>query len=365
MKLVIDFIADCKRRGFVPTKQSTISEDDFVAFCNEELEQTIWPEITILNEDFNVISSFIAIKTDAGSPNFPNNVVPIPYRAYVRAVRDVFVVSKPDFVNNDEVKKSVTLIDPNNEEHYQSKSQGSSYSYSSQEMMSSVFMYPLNDGIKFVGSFRDVDEMIELRYVSAPPLTVSSTSLHADITRLQYDNNFSQLTITVPSVGTDLNTFCPDEGVKLFDVYRKSSGALVFSDILFTRAASTFITVQLGAADVVTLASFQEGGFNGTENSLSTGYDADLMLVPAKKTNYIPLPSAWINLLQAAVVMRVFSALGDQDAYDREQREYNRRLKKLAFITNKRIIGEQKVINPFDGLRHALIGGSGRSYGCK
>jgi hypothetical protein len=214
--------------------------------------------------------------------------------------------------------------------------------------------YFLSDGIKFHGNFRDSDDLPEIRYVAAPPTLVNTSDLHGDINQIVWASLYSEVQLTVASVGTGLNAYCATAGTALFDIYRKSSGALLYAGIRMTRTSLTFATTDLQAADVVQLASFQQGGFTGDLNTLTSGYSSELMILPAEQQNHIPLSPSAVNMLQAQVVQRVILAQGDTEMYAVEKARAKENQKKLEMIHNDRLSGEARTIPMNNGLLNAI-----------
>lgn len=76
-------IASVKRRAQIPTNQNTFSDDDFLAFANEEMQQGLVPSVLQLHEDYFLWEEDVELVN--GRSNYR-----IPYRASGNKLRNVF-----------------------------------------------------------------------------------------------------------------------------------------------------------------------------------------------------------------------------------------------------------------------------------
>ena len=77
-----DLIESVKRRALVPSGQSTFTDDDFLAFANEEMNLGMVPTVVTMHEDYFLFTEEIDI--------VPGKVTyPIPYRAIGNKVREI------------------------------------------------------------------------------------------------------------------------------------------------------------------------------------------------------------------------------------------------------------------------------------
>jgi hypothetical protein len=349
MKLASAFLDDVKRSSFLPCNQLKFNDADLIAFTNEELQQNVWADLVLLGEEFLLVTDLLKIKSSTGHQNYPANIVPIPKRAYARAVREIKIVSTADLIAGKEPdKQDVPWITMEHAERFVGNQE---YDREDGGVYGCFF---ISDGIKFSGDFKDSDETLEIRYVVAPPVVESSATLHGDVNQLLWDSTTSTASLVVSSVGTDLNAYCGAGATKLFDVYRKSSGALLYANVPLTRSGTSFSTTQLAAADLVQIATFQQGGFTGALNTLTSGYEAEIMIVASERTNYIPLNTSMINRLQAHVVQRVLAAQGDTEMLSVEINRTKESAKKLEQVQNDRYRGGQKTIPMNNGLLNAI-----------
>lgn len=355
-KLVSTFIADVSRTAFLPCNQGKFKPEDIVAYINEELEQNAWADLVLQGEEFFLVTEMLNIKTN-GHRNYPANIVPIPKRAYARAVREIKVVDASDVAaGNEPDKRNVPWITLEQAENFTNTGWDS---VGLQDSNTSPYgCHFISDGIKFTGDFRDSDELLEIRYVVAPPTLESSADLHGDVGALDWTAATETVTLSVSAVGTDLDAYCADGTTKLFDIYRKSSGTILYANVPMTRTSLDFATTSLAAADLVQIATFQEGGFTGPLNSLTSGYTAEIAILPAGRQNHIPLSKSAINLLQSYVVQRLLAAQGDTEMMGVEMARTKESNKKLERIHDDRFRGEAKTIPMNNGLLNVIRSGS-------
>lgn len=75
-------IASVKRRAMIPTSQSTFTDDDFLAFANEEISMGILPSILRLHEDYFLVTEDVPLESNVSRYS-------IPARAIGNKLRDV------------------------------------------------------------------------------------------------------------------------------------------------------------------------------------------------------------------------------------------------------------------------------------
>jgi len=116
-------IASVKRRAMIPTNQSTFTDDDFLAFANEEISLGLLPSILRLREDYYLYSEDVAM-VDSQS-NYT-----IPHRSIGNKLRDVAfkdnngnvmemtrinIQDIPEFVGSSSTSKPYTYYIQNNQ----------------------------------------------------------------------------------------------------------------------------------------------------------------------------------------------------------------------------------------------------------
>jgi hypothetical protein len=170
--------------------------------------------------------------------------------------------------------------------------------------------------------------------------------------------------ITPASIGTDLNTYCPDGAGALFDVFKKSTGAIVRSDIWMMRNGSSFYTAALTSNDAQEIMNYQQGGFNGVNGAITQGYanNPELVLCPAGQNIYTTLPKEADQLLIAAVTGRYLESLGDTEGLSVVKAQEAAIKKNLIKILGRRMIGECKVFVNRRGWRKFFVGSRWGGY---
>ena len=170
---------------------------------------------------------------------------------------------------------------------------------------------------------------------TTPP---DATSLYHISTSLALSNDTK---FSIASVGTDLVAYCADGAAALFDIYKKSSGALVATDVWMMRHSTSFYTASLTANDAQEIMNNQQGGFTAT--GITSGYSSELVLCPAGQNVYTPLPKEADQLLIACVVGRYLESLGDTEGLGVVKAQQTDIRKNISKILGRRMIGESKV----------------------
>jgi len=350
-ELVSTFTDAVRCRANVPEDEG-MSDTRIIGFLEEELEETIYPEVMNWGADFFLTSDLLYLKDTSSNQNYPAGVLPIPTRAFGRTIQDLKLVDKTQLENGIYAKRNVPLIASEDEDLFE-RSYTTDWDGGSGNGSFGFFL--VNDGIRITGNMQDEDEIVELRYVYRPPAVEASSTLHGDVNSLNYAS--STAAIGVSSVGTDLNTYCGDTETKLFDIWRKSSGTLMFLDVKMTRSGTTFSTTDLNAADIVQMASFQKGGFTDSGNVLNSAYSSEIMIVPAERANYVPVHDALYNLVVLATVARVLEAQGDTEMMQVTLARYRATAEKLRKVHTPRVKGEPKKIVNRRGIAASLSSG--------
>ena len=107
-------IESVKRRGLIPSSQSTFTDDDFLAIANEELTIGLVPSILEVFEEFYVKAEEVPIVASTAE-------YPIPYRAIGGKLRDLM------FKDDNGNVREMTRIPPENLPYFQSVATTSIY----------------------------------------------------------------------------------------------------------------------------------------------------------------------------------------------------------------------------------------------
>ncbi len=76
-------IESAKRRAQIPTSQNTFTNDDFIAFANEEMHLGVMPSVLLLHEDYFLWETEVSLEEN-------KSAYTIPYRATGNKLRNVY-----------------------------------------------------------------------------------------------------------------------------------------------------------------------------------------------------------------------------------------------------------------------------------
>jgi hypothetical protein len=290
-----EIIDRVRKRCSIPANQDRFVDADLVAFIKEELEETVIPTLQQINKEFMLVRAVVPLQDDSGTVLYPAGIVPIPSRAFARSLREIKFL---DDAGNEYNLPQIALEDTDVWNSYRNSSV--------RRLNSGYCLY--NDGIYLFGDPNSILGSIRYDHMVRCPAISASTTLDASIMNLAYNATTLTTTFTVASVPADLATYCPTTGSKLFDVYRKSTGALLYINLPLTRTGSTFAGTSLSADDYQEIRGYQNGGL-----PLGAAYDSELSLVPAAQLGYSPIPPEADNMLVVAVAGRVLESLGDTE----------------------------------------------------
>lgn len=302
-----DLLLDSIKRGMsIPFNQTRFSDDDLLAFADEELETTIMPVILGMREEFAVYEEDVALVS--GQSKYQ-----IPSRAAGRILRDVELQLA---TNN---TTSLPYIAPADRSYY--------VSYGSYGTNPTGFYFE-NDKVVLIPNVASSNGMVLLmRYLMR----------HSTITKL-----------SSARVITNINTTTNE--VTLSSAFDSSIQAGTLMDLVKSTAQPVVIDYDLALINVsgatVTLPSLPSDLVVGDYMSL------------AGQTPVLCLPEECQQVLAQAVAVRVMESQGDQAALQIAQANLDRKIKAMQAIMMPRIEGETQVVIQRNGLlRRNVING--------
>lgn len=343
--LVSDLITKVKQRINLPDSSPTSSDATLLSFMQEELEETVYPKLYALNEQFFIVSQKFDCQTN-GSPNFPNSLMPFPTRAYGRSIN---LARYWDLSNNAYLMSLVNEVDY---DLFRSNKATAS-------MNSGAPAYIVqNDGILILCEPSVLNGKIELTYAVRTPTLVSNTSASsaATITNVVYNSGTTTITMTP---GSAFDTYMPNPTTaKSIDIFRKSTGSWYDLDVICARTgANTLTTTHFTQDDVTELNSFQKGGFS----SIPT-YAAELILTPSEQINYTPIPPEADNYLILATCGRYLESVGDTEGLQVNETRMDKTYKTMIKSLGTRVINAPKPIVNRRGLKAYFTPSWARRY---
>ena len=348
MKLVSDLIQDVKDRGSIPAEDERVNDVLILKILNQVLDEHVYPSLLKISEEFGVVKKLINLAAADGTAAFPGQVIPIPRRAYGRILREVKYFDGSDNLYN------IPYVALQEEDRFL---KGISYG------AIPIGFYFIGDAIKLIGpniNLLNVGKLV-LHYIIEPNTLVNNTTEYAPVTHMDSTSSavrFICKSSTFDTTYAELSTYCPVNTTRLFDLYRKSSGALLAADLPLTRehgvgslgGSELFSTDQLIPANIYDIENFQEGGF---PVDLTLGlYEPDILLIPAGKSQYSTIPYEMDNLLVQKTVGRILDLLGDIEGVQMNDTRVKDIYMQVTSALGNRIRGEsKKVVNRRSVLR--------------
>jgi len=332
--LISEIITNVKRRASIPDNQVSFTDADLLSFAQDAFNEVVYPEILSWNEEFFLVRDSIAVRNSSNELKLTNQIIPFPARCFGRELREV------KYKNSSGALVNVPMMNLEDQDFGDG-----AYTYSFTQ--AAPCMYVFGDEIRILGNLDNLNGQFELTYPMKPQVLVNSATLHGSITNITYTSPTA--TFTIATNGADLETYFPAASVttKIFDVMRRSSGTILFPNIAFSRGGATSLTTAaLTENQILNLKIYQAG-----EYPVAGGYDSDLYLMPANKTNYTPIADEADPYLVLAIVDRYLEAIGDTEGMQVNAAKMDKARKSIIKALAKRIVGEPKVITNRRGIK--------------
>jgi hypothetical protein len=325
MKTIQELILDVQDRISLP-----LDDDDrwsttaLVRAFNNALDDKLTPDLVAEGSNYLVHREVVAL-TANGNPVFPLNSVPLPKRAVGRALREVKYLPAGKTKIEDELNCPAISLEEKDMFSSESEIYGSSVPY--------VFLE--NDSLRLVGG--DLAGSIVMYYSLEPSMLENIVNRYAKI--IGYSFTPGVIYISAESAGTQWDTFCPSGQTKLFDIYLKSTGAILKSNIRALRSGNLY-TLAVNDTQVTEfkqIFAYQTGGF-----PIETGYENDLILLPAGKSEFSTIPYEFDQLLVLYVCERVLESLGDTEGLQVVMAKIKETKDSVSRVTGNRLQGERR-----------------------
>lgn len=297
-----DLIASIKRRSMTPQNQSTFTDEDFLAFADEETALGLVPSIMENQEDYFLYTEVIAITND--QIRFP-----IPYRAVGNKLKEVAYQDPSGNVYE------MTRIGVGDLPYYNASS-GMNRPYSYYIENNEVVLTPQTSPSGSNASLR-------LSYFMRPNSLVTSDKVGA-ITSIDRSTGVIQLS----AMPTDFTL------TQLFDLIKlKSPNKTLKFDITPVSINNTSKTITLNVADI--------------PDALAIGDQIAL----ATQCSVPQIPSDFHVILAHRVAMRCLEAMGDLENLQAGNAKLAEFEQKLKVLSDNRVDDSPRKIVP----RHASI----------
>jgi len=394
MKTIQDLILDVQDRISLPLDdEDRWSTAALVRAFNNALDDKLTPDLVAEGSNYLVHRDVIPLKVN-GVSVYPLNSVPLPVRAVGRALREVKYLpagktkieeelncpaisleEKDMFVESNDLYTSdvpYVFIENDNLRLVGGSSDGSIVFYYSLEpstLQNTVGQYatitnwqiPVSIIVTTTlnsANLTTVTNPISLNISAGMPITGKNIPAGSTVTSVTSNS----ITISANATATESNitatvqkneftatagaawdaylpfTPSPNNTTKFVDIYRKSTGAILKSNVKLTRASSlSYTNIGLSAEEITQLQSNQPGGF-----PVSGPYESDLLLLPAGKAEFATIPYEFDQLLVLYVCERVLESLGDTEGLQVVMTKIKETHDSISRITGNRLQGERR-----------------------
>lgn len=321
MKTIQELIVAVQDRISLPLDDDDRwSTEAIVRAFNYALDDKLTPDLVSEGSNYLVHRDVIPLTVN-GSPAFPLNSIPLPKRAVGRALREVKYLPADKTKIDDELNCPAISLEEKDMFGNESEFYGSSVPY--------VFLE--NDNLRLVGG--DPKGSIVFYYSLEPSTLVNSSGKYATIT------NWSNSTITA-TAGAAWTSYQAVSSTKFVDIYRKSTGAILKSNVKAQRTGTNSYTIsELSADEIKQLQSNQPGGFD--VDPLGP-YESELLLLPAGESEFSTIPYEFDQLLVLYVSERVLESLGDTEGLQVVMAKIKETKDSISRITGNRLQGERR-----------------------
>jgi hypothetical protein len=300
-----DLLASIKRRASVPSSQNLFTDEDLLAFANEEIDIGLVPSIMRLHEDYLLYIQNVPFISGVRSYELPE-------RAIGNKLRDVY------FKTSDNNRVETTRINVEDISNYNG-------TYYNNRMFT---YYLLNNTLEMLPNQTPGNGTLEFYYYIRPNRLVK-TDRTAEIRSIDRTTGV----ITLKTVPTVFST------TELFDlVSSKSPHKTLLIDMPILNMNTTLKTVTVDPTLIPT--TLRVGDF----------------LNLAKETSIPQVPSDLHAILAHRVAMRCLEAMGDNEGLSIANAKLQEMEDRTGNLIDNRVEGSpQKVINRNGILRNGLL----------
>lgn len=289
-----NIIDEIKRRGLVPTNQSTFNTTDFEEFINDELFSRIVPTVMSVNEEYFVNSTDLALVS--GQDEYD-----IPSKAIGGKLRDIWLV---DSAGNRQNIPRYSLEEVS-QSNYVSNNNTSGF-------------YIKGNKIVLINTPTNSSDSLRVFYFRRPN-KLAGSSQGGQVTNV--NTGLNQLTLTsVPASWVN--------GSSTLDIQTQALNFdLKYEDVVLTTKSGFTITIP----DVT--------GISVGDWVFSSGY-AGVPMVPIEAH----------RLLAHAATIKTLEAMGDFDAADRAEKKYMTMKEEVMTTISPRVDGAPKKVVALNGV---------------
>ena len=278
------------------------------------------------NGEFQIIRQLCPLQTNSVN-NYPSLRIPIPRRAYGRAIREVkFIPNGATLDRKNE--RNVTQTSLPEADAYQNRNWTGNY-------MSAPMCYLDGDAIQIIGDPTAYVGTFVIYYFLEISDLVNKTSLFSTISNIVYSAGTT--TITAVS-GADYDVYQPNSSTALVDLYRASTGMILKPDVSFTRTGTTtWTTTGLTEVEVGEFKAYQQGGFPS-----SVPFSKELYLIPAGQSQFTNVPYEFDSIVVLEASSRILESLGDMQGLETVQAMLKKAYDSVSLAMGNRLSGQRK-----------------------
>lgn len=298
-----------------------------IRIMNEVLEEQVTPKIVTSSPEILTQRIVIPLKTN-GQVNYPNRRVPVPARAYGRAVREVKYLGPGETSRQAEVNITQTSL-----QEADILSTGITTYGNASSNISCYF-----EGDTIVLSLDPDDDGSLVIYYTAKPNTLVDNTGFLSLTIEDFNTTagwFRVVQETFPSVVPPAFPSLLNAGV--YDIFRKSTGSIIVPQTVLTVSSispNNLMTYTFSASEAQDVASY------GVPTSSTN--PADVYITRAGITFYSTIPPEFDHILILETCIRIMESLGDAAMLEILASQLQKAYTSIANLTSNRLPGQRK-----------------------
>jgi len=329
-----------RERATIPTFDAFYTDSMILEALNDELRETVYPDFINLHNGSGIQVVDIPLQLPNGASAFPTGLMPYPKRCYGTMIRKAY------FKNSSGNVFDLPLL---------SDAQIDNYRFINVSSSSTTVqgLFVQNDFIRIVPTQSNNPGFISLRYVIQVPSLVNDPGLFGNITNLQVPGGFNLLPVITTNNFSFLNSYCPINSNNYFDIYRKSTGSILYPDVLLKRRIDSFGNVNffdvlspLSNDQIQELTNCQQGGF-----PINSYTPADLLLMPADQNFFTPINPEIDDYLAVKTGSRLLLAQGNGEEAAQLNDSAKMIWEKIMPLFAQRIKANMITLKPRRGIR--------------
>lgn len=327
MKSITELILDVQDRISLPINdEDRVDTAMLIRTINSVNTEQVAPLLLAEGSDFQLIRELYPLQTNSVN-NYPSLRIPIPRRAYGRALREVkFIPNGATLDRKNE--RNVTQTSVTEADAYQNRNWTGNY-------MSAPMCYLDGDCIQIIGDPTAYVGTFVLYYYLEISDMVNKTTFFSTISNMTYSGG----TTTVTAVaGADFTAYQAVSATALIDIYRATTGMILKPDVSFTRTGTTtWTTTDLTEVEVGEIKAYQFKGFPS-----NSPYTKELYLIPAGQSQFSNVPYEFDSVLVLEASSRILESLGDLQGLETVQVMLKKAYDSVSLALGNRLSGQRK-----------------------